>query len=82
MQQLFHNDSLANSFELSYQEFEWSWLIVNTRCIYLVGYEFPPQMKSKELMTLAPGLDLLNHNPMAKVKTLFIIKLLFINLLI
>ncbi|CAO3662063.1 unnamed protein product [Umbelopsis ramanniana] len=60
--QLSKNTSLGVE-DISYKEFEWAWLCVNTRCIHL-GTEDRSIMGGN--IALAPMLDFLNHKSDAK----------------
>ncbi|KAF9384069.1 SET domain-containing protein 4 [Podila verticillata] len=55
---------------LSYEEYEWAWLVVNTRCIYLDA----KKQDAADNIALAPMLDFLNHTPDAKTEGRFCTK--------
>ncbi|KAF9409217.1 SET domain-containing protein 4, partial [Entomortierella beljakovae] len=47
---------------LEYEEYEWAWLVVNTRCIYLDA----KKQDAADNIAIAPMLDFLNHTHDAK----------------
>ncbi|KAG0227788.1 SET domain-containing protein 4 [Actinomortierella wolfii] len=55
-----NNDLLSKP--LTYEEYEWAWLVVNTRCIYLDA----KKQDNADNIALAPMLDFLNHTHEAK----------------
>ncbi|KAG0339218.1 SET domain-containing protein 4 [Podila horticola] len=55
---------------LSYEEYEWAWLVVNTRCIYLDA----KRQDAADNIALAPMLDFLNHTHDAKTEGRFCTK--------
>ncbi|KAF9160512.1 SET domain-containing protein 4 [Actinomortierella ambigua] len=60
------NSDLLNK-PLTYEEYEWAWLVVNTRCIYLDA----KKQDSADNIALAPMLDFLNHTHEAKTEGRF-----------
>ncbi|KAF9364614.1 SET domain-containing protein 4 [Mortierella sp. NVP85] len=52
---------------LQYEEYEWAWLVVNTRCIYLDA----KKQVAADNIALAPMLDFLNHTSEAKTEGFF-----------
>lgn len=68
---------LENHFEeffglLTFDNFQWAWLSVNTRCIYMKCTNMSNNLHgSKNNLALAPVLDLLNHSPHVQVKAGF-----------
>ncbi|KAF9186938.1 SET domain-containing protein 4 [Haplosporangium sp. Z 27] len=52
---------------LDYEEYEWAWLVVNTRCIYLDA----KRQNTADNIALAPMLDFLNHTYDAKTEGFF-----------
>ncbi|KAG0367809.1 SET domain-containing protein 4 [Gamsiella multidivaricata] len=55
---------------LQYEEYEWAWLVVNTRCIYLDA----KKQVAADNIALAPMLDFLNHTHDAKTEGFFCTK--------
>ncbi|KAF9907893.1 SET domain-containing protein 4 [Linnemannia zychae] len=55
---------------LQYEEYEWAWLVVNTRCIYLDA----KNQSAADNIALAPMLDFLNHTHDAKTEGAFCTK--------
>ncbi|KAF9426149.1 SET domain-containing protein 4, partial [Podila epigama] len=55
---------------LDYDEYEWAWLVVNTRCIYLDA----KKQVAADNIALAPMLDFLNHTHDAKTEGRFCTK--------
>ncbi|KAF9934786.1 SET domain-containing protein 4 [Linnemannia zychae] len=55
---------------LTYEEYEWAWLVVNTRCIYLDA----KNQSTADNIALAPMLDFLNHTHDAKTEGAFCTK--------
>ncbi|KAG0000948.1 SET domain-containing protein 4, partial [Entomortierella chlamydospora] len=55
-----NNDLLKRPLE--YEDYEWAWLVVNTRCIYLDA----KKQDTADNIALAPMLDFLNHTHDAK----------------
>ncbi|KAF8926066.1 SET domain-containing protein 4 [Dissophora ornata] len=55
---------------LEYEEYEWAWLVVNTRCIYLDA----KKQVAADNIALAPMLDFLNHTHDAKTEGFFCTK--------
>ncbi|XP_023229362.1 SET domain-containing protein 4-like [Centruroides sculpturatus] len=66
-------DAIENHFKeffglLTYEIFQWSWLSVNTRCIYMKSVKTNnDSLRSHNDLALAPFLDLLNHSPNVQV---------------
>ncbi|GJJ72830.1 hypothetical protein EMPS_05188 [Entomortierella parvispora] len=60
-----NNDLLTRP--LTYEEYEWAWLVVNTRCIYLES----KKQTAADNIALAPMLDFLNHTHDAKTEGYF-----------
>ncbi|XP_067144836.1 SET domain-containing protein 4 [Centruroides vittatus] len=73
-------DAIENHFKeffglLTYEIFQWSWLSVNTRCIYMKSVKINNDpLRNHNDLALAPFLDLLNHSPYVQVKAEFNIK--------
>ncbi|KAG0198563.1 SET domain-containing protein 4 [Mortierella sp. GBA30] len=63
-----NNDLLTRPLE--YEEYEWAWLVVNTRCIYLDA----KKQVAADNIALAPMLDFLNHTHDAKTEGFFCTK--------
>ncbi|ORZ23869.1 hypothetical protein BCR41DRAFT_416918 [Lobosporangium transversale] len=55
---------------LQYEDYEWAWLVVNTRCIYLDA----KKQIAADNIALAPMLDFLNHTHDAKTEGFFCTK--------
>ncbi|KAF9107462.1 SET domain-containing protein 4 [Mortierella sp. AM989] len=55
---------------IEYEEYEWAWLVVNTRCIYLDA----KKQDTADNIALAPMLDFLNHTHDAKTEGFFCTK--------
>ncbi|KAL0073897.1 hypothetical protein F4703DRAFT_1894784 [Phycomyces blakesleeanus] len=64
-------DSLQSQEPILYEEYEWAWLCVNTRCIHLKTADATAKGGN---MALAPMLDFLNHAWDAKIQSDFNIK--------
>ncbi|KAF9972638.1 SET domain-containing protein 4, partial [Actinomortierella ambigua] len=60
------NNDLASK-PFTYEEYEWAWLVVNTRCIYMDD----KKQDSADNIALAPMLDFLNHTHEAKTEGRF-----------
>ncbi|KAG0250473.1 SET domain-containing protein 4, partial [Mortierella polycephala] len=60
-----NNDLLTRPLE--YDDYEWAWLVVNTRCIYLDA----KKQVAADNIALAPMLDFLNHTHDAKTEGFF-----------
>ncbi|KAI8351584.1 hypothetical protein B0O80DRAFT_388382 [Mortierella sp. GBAus27b] len=63
-----NNDLLTRP--LQYEEYEWAWLVVNTRCIYLDA----KKQVAADNIALAPMLDFLNHTSEAKTEGFYCTK--------
>ncbi|KAF9170636.1 SET domain-containing protein 4 [Mortierella sp. AD010] len=63
-----NNDLLKRPLE--YEDYEWAWLVVNTRCIYLDA----KKQDTADNIALAPMLDFLNHTHDAKTEGFFCTK--------
>ncbi|CAG8443056.1 2913_t:CDS:10 [Gigaspora rosea] len=62
----FRSKQLNSDINITYNEFLWSWLCVNTRCIYFEPFK-SINCDVRENIAIAPMLDFLNHNFDAKV---------------
>ncbi|CAG8548881.1 27740_t:CDS:10 [Dentiscutata erythropus] len=63
----FLKKQLNFNINITYNEFLWSWLCVNTRCIYFEPFK-SINCDVRENIAIAPMLDFLNHNFNAKTK--------------
>ncbi|KAF0360962.1 SET domain-containing protein [Gigaspora margarita] len=63
----FLKKQLNSDINITYNEFLWSWLCVNTRCIYFEPFK-SINCDVSENIAIAPMLDFLNHNFDVKMK--------------